>query len=223
MMKKWNKKELSIFLAILLITFALKYPYLSECIQGNETYYRTLIIYTNNYYINVIWLIPILVTTFLVSNVGYDQLINFEMRYHNRTTYFKEAIKQSFGRSLLFSSLSILIEWLLFTLIMNYPFTFNEVIVNITLKYIIEIYLLSLIIIVVSIIANNYIYSFLVIIAIIFICIEKFRYFYVPVVSLFADYTLNIINIVILFLLYIILKKIYNRLDLGGVKNEVNS
>ena len=103
-MKKLNKKELSIFLAILLITFALKYPYLSECIQGSETYYRVLIIYTNNYYINVIWLIPILMTAFLVSNVGYDQLLNFEMRYHNRTTYFKEIIKQSFGRSLLFSS-----------------------------------------------------------------------------------------------------------------------
>lgn len=223
MMKKLNKKELSIFIAILLITFALKYPYLSECIQGGETYYRILIIYTNNYYINVIWLIPILVTTFLVSNVGYDQLLNFEMRYHNRTTYFKEIIKRSFGRSLLFSSLSILIEWLLFTLIMNYPFTFNEVIVNITLKYIIEIYLLSLAIVVLSIIINNYIYSFLGIIAIMFIFIEKFRYFYIPFVSLFADYTLNIINIVILFLLYIVLKKVYNRLDLGGVKNEVNS
>ena len=69
---------------------------------------------------------------------------------------------------------------------------------------------------------DNYIYSFIYTIALMFLLVATTKNFYIPFVTLFSNYRINLINCLFLIILYLIIKRLYNRIDLGGVKVETN-
>ena len=43
-----------------------------------------------------------------------------------------------------------------------------------------------------------------------------------PFVNLYCDYNINIIDIIMVFILVLLIKSIYEKKDLGGAKNEID-
>ena len=222
-MKKYNKKQLLIYISILVLTCILKIPYIPEIIDDYSLIpFNIIVYYSKNSYINFVWLIPIVSSSFILSSTLYYKLINFDTRFKNRYRYLLQLIKDNLLSSILFSILTTLIQWLVFMLYFKFNIEINVMLCIIIIKYALEIYLLSISILIISLLINNFIYSYVIIISTIIILINSFRVSFLPFVNLYCDYNINIIDMIILFILALLIKFIYEKKDLGGVKNETN-
>lgn len=222
-MKKYNKKQLLIYISILVLTCILKIPYIPEIIDDYSLIpFNIIVYYSKNNYINFVWLIPIISSSFILSSTLYYRLINFDTRFKSRYRYLLQLIKYNLLSSVLFSILTTLIQWLIFTIYFKFSIEINVMLCIIIIKYALEICLLSTSILIVSLLINNFIYSYVIIISTIIILINSFRVSFLPFVNLYCDYNINIIDIIMLFILALLIKFIYEKKDLGGVKNEIN-
>lgn len=219
-----NKKNIVIFIVLLLVVVFLKYPFVDEIIHNSELpFYTTLIATSKNNFVNFIWFIPIMLNIFVVSKDIYYKLINFDQRYKNRHLYFKTKIKENFILHLLISCITAIGQWILFAIILKTNIIIGKMIIIFFFKYVIELYLVSIIILMISLLVSNYIYTFIFILLIIHLLINSVKLFYIPFISLYVKCNLNIIDIFILIELIILTNKIYKRLDLGGIKNEIDN
>lgn len=219
MKRRISKNNIILFFVIIIITCILKYPYLNEILENSEWCYKLIILYSNNNYINIIWLMVIIFQIFFITSEYYNRLISFDMRYGNRINYLNKIFKESIIKHILLSSISIFIQWTIFSIIAHTKVTINSITLNIFLKYIVEIYILSLIIIIIAILVKNYIYSFVYSIAISILCLISIKNFWIPFITLYYNYKFNMFNILTLMFLYIFIKYLYKKLDLGGIKN----
>ncbi len=223
-MKKQNKKELLIYALIITITCVLKFPYIAEIIDESTFIpYDILIFYSKNNYINFVWLIPIIANVFIVSSSLYYTLMNFDTRFRNRNKYLLKILKESIIKNVLFALIAIIIQWIIFILIFKFKISLSVVLLTICLKYAIEIYLFSIIIMSIALVINNFIYSFVINISLMILLINSFRLPFVPFVNLYCNYKINIFDTIILLTLIIVIKLIYSKKDLGGIKNEIDS
>lgn len=223
MMKKININYIPFFFLITIITIILKYPYLHDVVQQNNSYHNLFIFYCNNTYINIVWFIPILIQLLIITYEYYNKLIIFEVRYKNRKKYLNELFKESIIKHSTLSIITFLTQFLFYYTIFNNKNPINMIIIYSFIKYTFELYLFEIIIITISILTTNYIYSYIIsIIASLLIIISK-KLTFLPFVTLFQSYTFNLINILVLIAFYIIIAKIYKNIDLGGVKHEINN
>lgn len=224
MLKKQNKKQLLIYILILLITCILKFPYLPEIIDDSSFIpYNILIFYSKNNYINFVWLIPIITSTFIISSSLFYALMNFDTRFGNRDRYLLKMLKEGFIKNILFSILTIIAQWIIFITIFKFKISLNEALLIVSVKYIIELYLLSIIILSISLLINNYIYPFVINISMVILLINLSKVSSIPFVNLYCNYNISIFDTITVLILIIIIKLIYNKKDLGGVENEVSS
>lgn len=222
-MKKYNKKHLLIYTSILVLTCILKMPYIPEIIDDYSLIpFNIVVYYSKNNYINFVWLIPILTSSFILASTLYYKLINFDTRFKSRYRYLFKLLKNNLWNSILFSIFTTLIQWLIFMIHFKFNIVINETLCLIIIKYALEIYLLSISILVISLLINNFIYSYIIIISIIIILINSFRVTFFPFVNLYCNYNINIIDIVMIFAWILLIKFIYERKNLGGVKNEID-
>ena len=87
-MKFVNKKDFLIYLLILLAVTYLKSIYLSEVYIDNW-WYQALIFFGSDQFVNILWLIPILIQVFFISKKIYVELNYFDLRYKNRNNFLK--------------------------------------------------------------------------------------------------------------------------------------
>ncbi len=223
MMKKCNKKKLLIYVSILVLTCILKMPYISEIIDDYSLIpFNTIVYYSKNNYINFVWLIPIVSSSFILSSTLYYKLINFDTRFKNRYRYLLKLMKDNLWNNILFSMLTVLIQWLIFMTYFKFNIEMSAILCIFVIKYILENYILSISILTLSLLINNFIYSYVIIISIIIVFITSFRVSFLPFVNLYCNYNINIIDITVLFVLALLIKFIYEKKDLGGGKNEVD-
>ncbi len=218
-----NRKDMILYSIVLIIVILLKKAYLNEiCVQASVASYYTIVNFSNNSIFNLIWITPIVLNILIISKNIYYELINFDTRYKNRKRYFIKKIKKNFFVHILICIITILIQWFTFKFIFNLPIDINLVSLNILLKYIFEIYFIIIIILLFALMFDNYTYSFIYTIALMFLLVATTKNFYIPFVTLFSNYRINLINCLFLIILYLIIKRLYNRIDLGGVKIETN-
>lgn len=223
MMKKYNKKQLLIYIFILIITCILKIPYIPEIIDDYSLIpFNIVVYYSKNNYINFVWLIPILSSSFILASTLYYKLINFDVRFKNRYRYLLKLLKDNLWSSILFAIFTTVTQWLIFMIYFKFNIEMNEILCVIIIKYALEIYLLSISILLISLLINNFIYSYVIIISIIIILINSFRVSFFPFVNLYCDYNINIIDVIMVFILVLLIKFIYEKKNLGGVKNEID-
>ncbi len=224
MMRKYDKKKLLLYIFIILISCILKKPYLSEII---DDYFRIplniLAFSSTNSYINFVWMIPIISGTFLLTSSLYYKLINFDTRFKNRNRYLFECLKENLGQSILFTMITIFIQWFIFMYTFKFNIPINEITFLIIIKYMLETYLLSISILAFSIFNNNFIYSYAIVISIIIILMNFFKLSFIPFINLYCNYNINIIDILLIVILILFIKFIYRKKDLGGVKYEIDS
>lgn len=218
-----NKKNSILFIIVLALVMFLKYPYLNEIGQDSEfAFYHLLITFSKNNLVNFIWFIPILFNIFVISKDIYYKLVSFDARYHNRNRYWNAKMKENIVQHFLICCITILGQWILFVIFSEVEITINGLLIIFFLKYFVELYLTSIIILVISLLIHNYIYAFIIVLITILLFISSAKLFYIPFVSLYVGYNLNIFNILILIGLIILTRKIYRKLDLGGVQNEID-
>ncbi len=223
MMRRYNKKQLMIYIFILVITCILKMPYITEIIDDYSLIpFNIVVYYSKNNYINFVWLIPIVASSFILTSTLYYKLINFDVRFKNRYRYLLELLKDNLWSSILFALFTTIMQWLIFAIYFKFNIEINEMLCIIIIKYALEIYLLSISILIISLLINNFIYSYVIIISIIIILINSFRVPFFPFVNLYCDYNINIIDIIMVFILVLLIKSIYEKKDLGGAKNEID-
>lgn len=222
-MKKYNKKQLLIYISILVLTCILKIPYIPEIIGDYSLIpFNIIVYYSKNNYINFVWLIPIVSSSFILSSTLYYKLINFDSRFKNRYRYLLKLMKDNLCNSILFSIFTTLVQWMIFMIYFKFTIEMSSMLCIIIIKYALEIYLLSISILTISLLINNFIYSYVIIISTTIILINSFRVSFLPFVNLYCDYNINIIDIIMLFILALLIKFIYEKKDLGGVKNEID-
>lgn len=223
-MKKYNKKQLLIYISILVLTCILKMPYIPEIIDDYSLIpFNIVVYYSKNNYINLVWLIPIVASSFILASTLYYKLINFDTRFKSRYRYLLKLLKDSLCSSILFSIFTTITQWLIFMICFKFKIEMNEMLFVIIIKYALEIYLLSISILTISLLINNFIYSYVIIISTIIILINSFRVSFFPFVNLYCDYNINIIDIIMVFVLVLLIKFIYKKKNLGGVKIEIDS
>ncbi len=192
------------------------------CEETSVASYYAIVHFTNNTVFNLIWITPIVLNILIISKNIYFELINFDTRYKNRKRYFIKKLKKNFFNHTLMCTITILIQWFTFIFIFNLPIEINFVSFIIFIKYIFEIYLVIILILFLSLMFDNYIYSFISTVALMFLLVATTKNFYIPFVTLFVDYRINLINCLLFIFLYLKAMQLYKRLDLGGVKGETN-
>lgn len=224
MMKKYNIKQLLIYCFMLFITCILKNQYLPEIINDSSSFipFRILIFYSKNTYINFVWLIPIISSVFILSSSLYYRLINFDVRLKNRQRYLFKLLKESLKQNIFMSIMTIVIQWILFMFAFNFTIEINVDIFQVVIKYIIEIYLLSIIIVFLALLINNYIYSYIITVSTMIILLNSFVVTFIPFINIYCDYTIRFVDVLSIVLLVVSINHIYRNKDLGGVKNEVD-
>jgi hypothetical protein len=206
-----------------LITCILKIPYIPEIIDDYSLIpFKLVIYYSKNNYINFVWLIPIVSSSFMLASTLYYKLINFDTRFKNRYRYLLRLLKENFWSSILFAIFTTVIQWFIFMIYFKFNIEMSEMIYLIIIKYALETYLLSISILAISLLINNFIYSYVIMISIVIILINSFRTSFFPFVNLYCNYNINIVDVIVISILVLLIKFIYEKKDLGGVKNEVD-
>ena len=161
-MRRYNKKQLMIYIFILVITCILKMPYITEIIDDYSLIpFNIVVYYSKNNYINFVWLIPIVASSFILTSTLYYKLINFDVRFKNRYRYLLELLKDNLWSSILFALFTTIMQWLIFAIYFKFNIEINEMLCIIIIKYALEIYLLSISILIISLLINNFIYSYI--------------------------------------------------------------
>ncbi len=224
MMKRYDKKKLLLYIFIILIVCILKKPYLPEIIDDySHIPFNILAFNSKNSYINFVWIIPIISSTFILTSSLYYKLINFDTRFKNRKRYLFECLKENFVQSIWFAMITILMQWFIFMFTFKFTIQINEMVFLIIIKYMLETYLLSSSILFLSLLIDNFIYSYTIVISSVIILINSFKFSFVPFVNLYCNYNINISDALLIIILILFMNFIYRKKDLGGAKYETSS
>lgn len=224
MMMKFEKKQLIIYIFVLTLICALKKPYIPDVISSYSSIaFDIVIFYSKNYYINFIWFIPIATSSFILSSGMYYRLIRFDLRFKNRERYFLKILKTNILNCIIFTILTAVIQWILFMLIFKFNIKIDKVLFLIIMKYATELFLIITIIVFISLMINNFIYSYMLVISLTILLISSLKLEMLPLVNLYIDYNIRLFDILLVCALLYIMRIVYNRKDLGGVRNEIDS
>lgn len=166
------------------------------------------------------WMIPILYTLFLISKKSYFYMMNFKTRYKHRINGFKSCMIEHLKNVCIFSILTLCIQVLFIVPSVEIEFVYNWDIVVFIFKYLIEMYCASLAILLIGMWLKNYTYALLVIVIILLLPLLGAKFFYVPILSLFVSYKINMVSIIGIIGLLLWLKKSYMKLDFLGGKEK---
>ncbi len=213
-----------IYLTIILVTCYMKIPFLLEMRSWmNVSYYKIIIDFSKNNIYNFIWFIPVILNIFLISKNMYYKLIKMNPRYKNRKTYYFSIIKDNIKNHIILGTFTILVQIILFTIIFQLPIETKTIFLIFYFKYIIETFLLIMIIVIGALVIDNFIYSIIIVTCTVLVLLNSFKCFYIPFVSLYVNYNINYVDFFIIIILIFILKSLYIKIDLGGVKDENSS
>ncbi len=221
--KKINFSNILIITLFIIIICLLKLTYIASLPSDLYcVFFKSLVIFWgSSQFVNLIWILPILISLFIVSYKYYIKFINFDTRFKNRRKFFNKTIFNLLVYSIICNLFILFSQFFIIGLFQKVEFEYSNVLVIFILKYILENIFIILLTILLSIIVNNYIYSYIIVIIIIIsslIIIEKNNF--IPYISLYTNNDINYITVILIIFMIFILKKIYLKLDLGGVKND---
>ncbi len=219
-MKKINWKEiLVVFLSVLIICI-LKNPYIQLEEDNTLPLSQLWMNWTDNQYVNLIWLLPLLLSFYYSSKTICMQLEQFEMRFKNRKNYILYLIKKGLIYIIIINIIILFLQALIILLmqgaiIEKIPWLF-------IIHYLIKMLLFATLIVILYFFVKNYIYSYLifVIFLILLFMLGFNNYFILENNYILIKIILSIICVTInIFLIY----KIYIRYNIGGAKYEVRN
>ena len=210
-MKFVNKKDFLIYLLILLAVTYLKSIYLSEVYTDNW-WYQALIFFGSDQFVNILWLIPILIQVFFISKKIYVELNNF----------LKNIFLCFIKEHAIYTTSFIVVQIIGLMILTGIPFKFDVGILELFCKYYIEIMFYIWLLILVSLVIQKYTISFLIELTLLLVLLNILKSSLFPIISLYYNYSFNFLTLpCICFVLHFI-KKIYVSRDLlGGIKYDI--
>lgn len=220
-MKFVNKKDFLIYLLILLAVTYLKSIYLSEVYTDNW-WYQALIFFGSDQFVNILWLIPILIQVFFISKKIYVELNYFDLRYKNRNNLLKNIFLYFIKEHTIYTMSFIVVQIIGLMILTGIPFKFDVGILELFCKYYIEIMFYIWLLILVSLVIQKYTISFLIELTLLLVLLNILKSSLFPIISLYYNYSFNFLTLpCICFVLHFI-KKIYISRDLlGGIKYDI--
>ncbi len=220
-MKFVNKKDFLIYLLILLAVTYLKSIYFSEVYTDNW-WYQALIFFCSDQFVNILWLIPILIQVFFISKKIYVELNYFDLRYKNRNNLLKNIFLYFIKEHTIYTTSFIVVQIIGLMILTGIPFKFDVGILELFCKYYIEIMFYIWLLILVSLVIQKYTISFLIELTLLLVLLNILKSSLFPIISLYYNYSFNFLTLpCICFVLHFI-KKIYISRDLlGGIKYDI--
>lgn len=223
-MKKINFKKLFSILLLLSILIYLKTLFANYLDTGNiDKYIRDVLAFVgDNPLMNVIWLLPLVITIFLISNTFYYKMLKFNTRYGNRKTFILKNIIIFIFMSFIFNFFIALTQELIFIIIsrvnINYLILYNS------LHYTIENVFIDLLIICGSMLIKNYMISFTTTLLVILVSLNLSKDICkkIPYINMFYESNINIYTVILIIVLIILLYKLYLNYDIEGGKSNEN-
>lgn len=221
-MKRTSRKDLLVFLIVILAVTYLKSIYFYDIYEGKNWQYQLFIYFGNNQIVNIIWLIPIIVQVFFISKNIYVEMCHFDLRYRNRNRFLKQIIVYFIKEHIIYTIISIVVQMLGLMLIVKVPMYLESYMIEFIGQYFIEIIFYIALLIIVSLLTSHYVLSFVVELCILIMMVMFFKNSYIPVVTLFSNYYFNYITVPCIFVIFYIIKKIYIAKDLiGGIRYDI--
>lgn len=217
-MKKIDIRKLCIYILILFLFIYLKNGIISFE-EYNQGIYNVIIFWGEDIFNNIIWLLPIIFTFYVLSKKYFYNLLEFNMRYQNRRRYLKKIFLNFFTDSILFNSFIYIFQIIILLYINKQSFILNSFVLTFLFQYIIEMTLASLIIILVGLLFKTFIYAYIVYIASFLLGLMLLNpNQYLPFISLYSGVNINVISLIVIIISVVIIKKMYKHYDIGGIE-----
>lgn len=216
--KKIDIRKLCIYILILFLFIYLKNGIISFE-EYNQGIYNVIIFWGEDIFNNIIWLLPIIFTFYVLSKKYFYNLLEFNMRYQNRRRYLKKIFLNFFTDSILFNSFIYIFQIIILLYINKQSFILNSFVLTFLFQYIIEMTLASLIIILVGLLFKTFIYAYIVYIASFLLGLMLLNpNQYLPFISLYSGVNINVISLIVIIISVVIIKKMYKHYDIGGIE-----
>lgn len=220
-MKYLNKKDICIYIVIIVCITYLKSIYLRDIFQDENWEYQYFIYFGNNQFVNIVWLLPILVQVFFISKNCYMKMCYFDLRYKSRKNLLNKIFIYVIENQLIYVCIAVFLQIIGLYIFTDIKLSLSSYILEFFCKYFIEVMLYTVVLIYFSLLISRFTISFIIELFVLIIALMLFRISYVPIVTLFYDYHFNYITILCIVIMLCFIKKLYLSKDLlGGVKYD---
>ena len=224
-MKKINAKKFLLFIISMLVVCLVKSIFIDSIPEQKycDFVHDVLIYWGDNYLNNIVWLLPIILSVYIISGRFYLKLREFETRYWNRKRYVKAMLKNIFISSMFLNFMISLAQIIVFTIYFNKQINIDLNILSVLFRYVLENTFLNILIILCSMYINNY--MFIVVVALIIIILSltmtiNLNVFapnmYIPFVNIYYSESINIITILLIPLILYFIGIKYEKCDIIG-------
>ncbi len=217
-MKKINFLKFLCYLIIIYVICFLKYS--ENYPKEADSFLYVIHIYQgDSLFQTIIYLLPFMVIFYVIGKKYFYQFNQFSLRYKNRNRFFKHVLFHFFIDSIFFSAFLFLSQSFLLSYMVRIPLKWNSFFFTFLWQYIFENMFMVLLLIVLATIFKNFLYAYLIeIIGILLALMVILPKKEIPFLDLYAKVGINWVTMVGMILMIWILKKIYKRLDVGGVE-----
>lgn len=217
-MKRFNLKRIFTIILVLCLFCYLK--------KGNIPFdnsipgiYNIIILWSDSVLINIVWLLPIMFTFYMIGKKFFFNLLSFDMRYKNRKKYFRKNVVYFITNSILFNSFVFFFQLIALLYINGYFICMNTSLLVFLLQYIVEMTFATLLIVLTGLLLKNFIYSYLIYITFFLLGIIILKpNQYIPFFSLYNSININFFSSFGIVILILIIKKMYKHYDIGGIE-----
>lgn len=217
--------NLLVFFTSILFICILKNNFVYSLYAGNslDYIYKILCASSDNVFLNIIWMLPIIANFYFVARKIYEDLLLFNVRYKNRRMYIKVCIFKLFLISFIINFFSSLIQIIIFS--QRFGIVIGVNCFEIIFHYIFDLTLFNFIVIFVALVFRNFIYIFIFVIIFINVLLlimhlNIINLLAVPFFNLYGSSGISIFSLILMILIIFFLYSFYLRFDIGGELNH---
>lgn len=227
-MKKFNIKKFILNIFLIFIICILK----SMCLELNSvdvenygSFTKTILtIWTDSQFLNLIWLLPILLSMNIIAKKYFFEINNFDMRFKSRNNFINKLLAKCCCFSLIVNFVIAFTQIVILSIISNNLIFINkEVIINL-IQYMIETTLLNVSIILFAMYIKKIMYVYIIYMIYIVVSLIVIvnlslvsNNVYFPFINMYYSSQINVISVLLIILFLFLIKRKYIHSDvLGG-------
>src|SRR5574344_1675211 len=215
-MKKISMRKILYYFLIIIGICVLKVPYMASIASDNYSDFvrYILIFWGSNQLVNLIWLLPILFSMYIVAKKYFYKMQHFEVRLKNRKHFINIALIKCCLVSIIFNILIALLQIVILSLISKTSIIINGNVFNTIIQYTIENTFLNVIIILCAMYIKNFIYSYSVFVILIIISLTAIinlalvkESIYLPFINLYFNDKISLTTILLTIIIIFLIKR----------------
>lgn len=227
MMRKINLRKLILFILIIAIICILKNAFISSIDGEGYAYFirRVLVSWDESQFLNIIWLLPIMFSIYIIARNHFFKIHHFDTRYNNRKHFINKFLIKCCLSSIIVNFLIAFLQVIVLSLTTKTSIMINIDVVTIFVQYIIESTFLNIVIILCAMYIKNFMYTYIIFLIFIILSLTIIVNLslvgenpYLPFINIYYSDKINVITILLTIAVIYFIKKLYIRYDiLGGV------